>query len=323
MGNDSNSPFDKVFDGGAVEGLPIWSKGKSAVEATDIVDFGVAVKGLAVDVGLAIVDPIGFLVSNGLAFLIDWIQPLEDALGLVTGNPKRIGEDATKWEEVAKELGEIAKALSSAVRTDLTTWQGPAADSARENLGKFAESIDGIGGDVNGISAILGISITLMEIAQQIILAIISEFVTWLVLTWIAALAAAAPTLGGSTAAAGAATAGEGAIALTRTARAIQKISQVLAKLRMIMQKIAPAIMRHYERMGRMAAPLKTGLEKIGVGVRGTTPAIFNHRQNVDAAVVGAGEAAIVGGYKAVKGLGGYATSYQSNSDLEDGLAGI
>jgi hypothetical protein len=48
-------------------------------------------------------------------------------------------------------------------------------------------------------------------VIEEFIKALVTEFITWLIMIWIPALAAAVPTCGGSTAAAGAATGIRGA----------------------------------------------------------------------------------------------------------------
>lgn len=114
-----------------------------------------------------------------------------------SGNPEKLGTAAEGWAATATELGEIAEELRSAVNSDLAEWLGDDGDAARQRLSEFASVIDGITNDVNGISVVLGLSVALMEAAQAIILTIISTFVSWLIITWLAAFATSELTLGG------------------------------------------------------------------------------------------------------------------------------
>ncbi|GAA4231466.1 hypothetical protein GCM10022254_28730 [Actinomadura meridiana] len=53
--------------------------------------------------------PMTFLASWGLTFLIDVIQPLEDALAYVTGHPEKIDDASNQWEVVGQKLEELSK----------------------------------------------------------------------------------------------------------------------------------------------------------------------------------------------------------------------
>ncbi|WP_018349458.1 WXG100 family type VII secretion target [Longispora albida] len=244
------------LDPNAIDELSFMEQYKQLTEAFgkgDVLSLQGAVMDLAGNVASAIVDPITWLVSNGLGFLIDWIQPLEDALGLVTGNPERIEKDADKWKEVGKELTELAKELHDTVKgPEMAQWVGQAGDAARDRLDQFATGILGMASEVQSLGMILEVSKVLMEVAQALILDIIAQFVTWLIITWLAALAAAAPTLGASTAAAGAATAGNAAVATSRVSMALTRIVSVMGRLKTILQKLAMGIRRYYARMARL-----------------------------------------------------------------------
>lgn len=320
------TPVSGPLDPTAVEDLPIYSQANdlaTAIGEGDIAAISGGIMELAGEVGFLVVDPIGFLVSNGLAFLIDWIQPLEDAFGLVTGNPERLGADAERWKEITTELGNLVKELNEAVNTDLATWSGPAADAARARLAEFAHAIEGVANDVNGIGVILDLSVALMEIAQELILTIIAEFVTWLVITWLAALAAAAPTFGGSTAAAGAATAGEAAVATSRTALALQKITRVMGKLKVVLQRVPLGIQRYSAYMNRMCKKYPGVAGQLALEPRLVKQAPLGMKgiaAGAGADAAGQAGSAVV---NAVPGAYDYAKNYQSDEDIEKGLAGL
>lgn len=320
---------DGVIDSGAVDSLPIRSSWKDASDAwseCDIEGLRSGVMDLATQVGSFAFDPISFLVSNGLNFLIDWIQPLEDALGYVTGNPEKLGTDADGWAAVATELGEIAEDLRSAVNSDLAEWLGDDGDAARQRLSEFASAIDGVTNDVNGIGVVLGLSVALMEAAQAIILTIISAFVSWLIITWLAAFATAELTLGGSTVAAGAATGAESVVATSRVALALERIAQIMVKFRVVLQKIARGLKKYYSFMNRLSEkpiinPIVTAL-----GIEVTPMKISTLNLWTLAKDTAAGEAeslATTAPQETVPGVLDYLDGYQTDADIEEGLSGL
>ncbi|WP_026212273.1 hypothetical protein [Longispora albida] len=209
------------------------------------------ISGSAAAIGLNAVtyfaDPLNFLITAGLTFLIDIVQPLEDLLGLVTGNPERMEGEVGKWERVGNALGPLAEEIRQAARDDLIGWEGKTADVARKRLEEFADGVAGIGNDVKQLTMIMNIAKVVMEAAQAFIIGLISTFIEWLVYTWTAALAAAVPTAGASTAAAGAATTVQASLATSRAATFITKIVNILKRLQGVLKKMHPRIMRRVQ----------------------------------------------------------------------------
>lgn len=225
----------------AAEGNAIYTSGKDFAEgkanAADIANVGLSVASMA-QTGMDIAsDPLNWLISKGLGFLIDWFQPLEDALGLVTGNPERMGDEIVKWERVANALGPLSQEIRDSANAGLTTWEGKAGTAAKTRLNEFADGVAGTADGIGHLMMILNITKMLMEFAQAFVLSIISTFVQWMIMTWIPALAAAVPTCGASTAAAGAATGVTAATTTSRTARFVQKVKDILLKIKQLLTK--------------------------------------------------------------------------------------
>ncbi|MFD0856944.1 WXG100 family type VII secretion target, partial [Actinomadura adrarensis] len=191
------------FDG--LEDIPVissFAKGtQSASEGqfADLISFSGDAAGAGI--GLAM-DPAGFLIRAGLQFLIDVIQPLEDALAYVTGHAERIDTAANKWGDVAKRLDGLAKEFrdvpAKTISEDL--WSGPAATTSRARMSQFADGLDALAKEMLHLKALLGASKTLMELAQSFMIELIVTLVQWLLIVWPPAMAAAVPTGGGSVA---------------------------------------------------------------------------------------------------------------------------
>jgi hypothetical protein len=252
--------FDPVKDVAGVAGLPqAVSSGAKMVNGDgdwgELFNIAGSVGDLGINVAMYAVDPLNALLSAGLTFLIDVVQPLEDLLGLVTGNPERMEGEIGKWERVGNALAPLANEILEAAREGLVGWEGEAADAAKARLEEFAGGVAGIQGDVQQLVFILNTAKLLMDVAQAFVIGLIATFIEWLIITWIPALAAAVPTAGASTAAAGAVTTAQGAIVTTRGVTFVQRVAQILNRLRQVLLRMHPRIMRRVQASFQLRGP--------------------------------------------------------------------
>lgn len=191
-----------------------------------------------------VADPLNWLISAGLTFLVDFIQPLEDLLSLVTGNAERMEPYAGQWEELGRALVPLAAAIRQAATDDLIEWAGRDATAAKARLMEFADAVEATGGEAASISGLLTLFSKIMAAAQQLILGIIATLIEWMIIEWAAAMAAAAPTMGGSVAVAGAATGVQATVATSRAVRIIDKVVSLLTKVRGLLERVLPTALQ-------------------------------------------------------------------------------
>ncbi|MEV6494316.1 hypothetical protein AB0M20_37710 [Actinoplanes sp. NPDC051633] len=80
--------------------------------------------------GLALIsDPAGALLQYGIAWLIEHVKPLSEALDWLAGDPAQIAAHAQTWRNAAAALREESEQLTRAVRTDVSGWTGSAAEA--------------------------------------------------------------------------------------------------------------------------------------------------------------------------------------------------
>lgn len=212
-----------------------FENGDLASVATDIGD-------LALNVAATWADPLGALIGAGLGFLIDVCEPLREMLNWVTGDADAIGKHRDQWRTVGQQLLRLADELSATLTADWAEWQGEASAAAKAKLDGFITGVRETAAETGNLMAVLAFSGALMTIAQDVIKDLISQFVEWLIVTWLAAQAAAIPTCGASEVAAGAATAGEAAVATSRGAAIISKVIAIFKKLEAILARIAKSL---------------------------------------------------------------------------------
>ncbi|SDG96905.1 hypothetical protein SAMN05216553_1144 [Lentzea fradiae] len=233
---------EKTLGQKAEENAPIWGNFVKAKEAAGKTGETGGVAGLTAE-GSALVtsvvelgqgmmlDPIGFLVGQGLNFLISVVQPLEDAIHFVSGDGPALQQAGENFGAIAQGISDLGTRFTEDLQSTVTTWGGEASEAAASRLGEFASGIDGVAGQAGELAELLMMSSMVMQIIEDVIKAILAELITWLIMIWIPALAAAIPSAGASTAAAGAAT-------TVRVASTASRVSRIVAKLRGLLTKI-------------------------------------------------------------------------------------
>ncbi|SMD22896.1 WXG100 family type VII secretion target [Lentzea albidocapillata] len=227
----------KTGETGGVAGLT--SEGSALV--TSVVEFG---QGM-------VTDPLGFLVGQGLNFLIAIVQPLEDAIHFVSGDGPALQQAGENFGAIAQGISDLSTRFTEDLQSTVTTWGGDASEAAATKLGEFAHGIDGVAGQAGELAELLMMSSMVMQVIEDVIKAILTELITWLIMIWIPALAAAVPSCGASTAAAGAATG-------VRVASTASRVSRIVAKLRQLLTKI----MDFLRNLASKAKNLGTGFKK-------------------------------------------------------------
>ncbi|MGW5747067.1 hypothetical protein [Amycolatopsis sp. NPDC003861] len=188
-------------------------------------------------------DPLGWLVGQGLNFLVNAVQPIQDAIHFVSGDGPALGVAAENFGAIATGLDKLAKNFAEVADESLKDWEGNASDAAKTALGEFAHGIEGVAGKSGDLARMLQLNSMLMSFVEDLIKAILTEFVTWLILLWVPALAAAVPTCGASLSAAAPVTEVKAAQTTAKTTQKVNKLRELLQKvldwLRKLQQKFA------------------------------------------------------------------------------------
>lgn len=225
----------------AAENAPFYGSFMKALEASSktgetggfasLASEGSALISSVSEAGQIAVDPIGWLVNQGLSFLISVVEPLEDAIHFVSGDGPALQQAGENFGLLAEGLTALREGFANDLQSSVQGWGGPAADVAATKLGEFANGIDGVIGQAGELSELLLTSSMIMQVIEDVIKAILSELIIWLVMIWIPALAAAVPSCGSSTAAAGAMTGVRVASTASRVSRIVARLKQFLSKI--------------------------------------------------------------------------------------------
>jgi len=186
----------------------------------------------------AITDPLNWLISKGLGWLLDVVAPLKQAVDLVTGDPAATSKAAGAFNDIAKQTEDLARTFDEKLREGLQSWKSEAGDKAAQKLGGFHHGIEGTAGTAGHIASLLQGSSMFMQVAEDILKGILSDLIEWLVVTWVAAQLAAIPTCGASEAAAAAATPVEAGISTAKAANEVNKVRSLIQKIMNVLKRI-------------------------------------------------------------------------------------
>ncbi|ROT34231.1 WXG100 family type VII secretion target [Micromonospora sp. HM5-17] len=91
-----------------------------------------------------VTDPAGVLLQYGIAWLIEHVKPLSEALDWLAGDPAQIAAYAQTWRNVAGALRDSVADLSQQVRMDVAEWTGSAGDAYRAWAKDQQDAIGGL-----------------------------------------------------------------------------------------------------------------------------------------------------------------------------------
>jgi uncharacterized protein YukE len=114
------------------------------VESRSWVDGTLGVVGGGLDALAFVSDPVGALLQYGVAWLIEHVKPLSEALDWLAGDPGQITAQAQTWRNVASSLRTEAESLAGAVRVDVTGWSGAASEAYRSWAAQRGQSLEAL-----------------------------------------------------------------------------------------------------------------------------------------------------------------------------------
>ncbi|GAA3537789.1 hypothetical protein GCM10022222_21770 [Amycolatopsis ultiminotia] len=224
------------------------------------------VAGAAVDVASFALDPVGWLVSNGLNMLLELIQPLQDALHFVTGDGPSLKTASGNFVEIGKGFVTLADDFVKTGDEALKDWQGEGGAAAKKALAEFSEGIKGIGSSAGAVAETLQMWSMVMTVIEEVIKAIISELVSWLIYLWLPALAASVVSLGSSVAGAMAASVAKAASVMSKITKHLGKLGQLLEKFMTFLLKWTDDLIKQGSKLSRSGRLVTPGEEKAIAG---------------------------------------------------------
>ncbi|WP_309501086.1 hypothetical protein [Saccharopolyspora gloriosae] len=235
----------------SIKGIGIaesWHDVSSLNDGSSWIESGLAYGGLAMEAVSVVVDPIGTLLSYGLSWLIEHVQPLQDALDWFAGDPEGVQAYAVKWQEVAGSVNEAAGTYSQAVQADTAQWTGAAGDAYRRHAAEKGAALTGAGelaGTIATVVEAMGMVVSFVrDFVRDLIADCISRLITY-------ALEALAPPV--------VSLAWVVPQAVAFIAKTVSKIADIVQKLLKTISNVSPKMARMVEVFGDIMKLLGKG----------------------------------------------------------------
>ncbi|HEY7271830.1 MAG TPA: hypothetical protein VH502_03775 [Actinoplanes sp.] len=118
------------------------------------IDGTLGVTGASLDALALISDPVGALLQYGVAWIIEHVKPLSEALDWLAGDPGQIAAHAATWRNVAADLRRDADDLVREVRLGTAEWTGAASDTYRAWMGRRDHNLRALASGADAVAAI-------------------------------------------------------------------------------------------------------------------------------------------------------------------------
>jgi hypothetical protein len=112
-------------------------------------------------------NPLGSLVSWGVAWLMEHVKPLSDALDWLAGDPDQIVAFAQTWRNVAGNCADVAEEFRTALSVEIAEWGGASADAYRRHAAEHLYAMDGIGRAAGGVGKLVELSGLLVALVRN------------------------------------------------------------------------------------------------------------------------------------------------------------
>jgi uncharacterized protein YukE len=109
------------------------------------IDGSLGVVGAGLDALAIVSDPVGALLQYGVAWIIEHVKPLTEALDWLAGDPGQIAGHAQTWRNVARSMHDSAANIDRAVRWNVADWRGTAGPAYRTWAKQQQDAITGLG----------------------------------------------------------------------------------------------------------------------------------------------------------------------------------
>ncbi len=132
-------------------------------------DITLAGVGTVADVAAAVSDPLGELLSAGLGWLMEHLDPLQGWLDDLTGDPAAVGAFGSTWQNVGQALTAAGHELDRIVTVDLEDMTGDAVAAYRLRAAEMAEVCRGLGQGASTIVTGLGLAATVVQVVHDVV----------------------------------------------------------------------------------------------------------------------------------------------------------
>jgi hypothetical protein len=187
--DSTNKPWSGFGPMDAIEGF------SQAVESKQWADIALAGVGGALEGFSFGVDPIGSLLSGGISWLIEYVDPLNEVLHDLTGDADILYTHAGTWTNMAGEAWAMAADLYALMESSTEEWVGAAGDAFRELHTAYIAGIDCMGWVFDSMSKATAGAAQMLQVCYELVRDLIAELIGTLLVhapVWLGLIAATA-----------------------------------------------------------------------------------------------------------------------------------
>lgn len=148
----------------------------NAISSGDWVSGGVAAFSEALDVAVAVIDPIGTLIANGLGFMIDHFDPLKTWFDQLTGNADEVAAFGRTWDNVAARMRQVGGDVKTRL-ADLDGLSGETIDTYRSYATDLGKHLTAAGDWAESVSKGLALASQLVKMVHDLVRDALSQVV--------------------------------------------------------------------------------------------------------------------------------------------------
>ncbi|MEU4158354.1 hypothetical protein [Actinoplanes sp. NPDC026670] len=142
------------------------------------------------------IDPLGTLASWGVAWLMEHVKPLKEALDWLAGNADEVAAHAATWANVATFTAQARQQYTDQLRTEVAGWFGASGDAYRRHADAHLQVLETLSTAAQGISYAVEGAGLLVALVRGIVRDLIAAFIGTLAVRLPQWLAAEGLTLG-------------------------------------------------------------------------------------------------------------------------------
>jgi hypothetical protein len=149
--------------------------------------------GAAAGLGSFLTDPLAGLASAGVGWLMEHVSFLTEPLDWLTGDQTTLEEMSGTWGNISNHLEQVSTDLKDWVKSDSGRWTGRDVSAYAGFGADRADTYGAVGMAAQGISVLINICKTIMNVVRGIVRDLISEAIGKLIsicLRWAPAVAA-------------------------------------------------------------------------------------------------------------------------------------
>lgn len=133
------------------------------------------------DVAATVSNPIAALLEAGLGWVMDHLEPLKGWLDDLTGDPELVRSYGATWDNIARELQQVAATLRGQIGADLGTMTGRAVDAYRSFATELVHGLDNTAGMAHNTGDALTMLGTIVDVVHGLVRDILAAIVAYVI----------------------------------------------------------------------------------------------------------------------------------------------